>query len=156
MAQSIALAIRQKQQDGEKIVLRLTTSSRPIRIYEELARSHKERGLSFQNVVTFNLDEYSPMAKESAATPQKRRAIFMHQSQKDRPPFPGDDRRKFWQRAEDCNRETAQCAKHLACQNTRPWRHLCAGKGSKIVCVPSPKAVFGKAAMAQFAQISTK
>jgi len=74
---------------------------------------HKEEGLSFQNVVTFNLDEYSPMAKESAATPQKRWAIFTHQSQKDRPPFPGDDSRKFWQRAEDCNRETAQMCQAL-------------------------------------------
>ena len=31
----------------------------------------------------------------------------MHQSQKDRPPFPGDDNREFWQRAEDRNRHTA-------------------------------------------------
>jgi glucosamine-6-phosphate deaminase len=38
---------------------------------------------------------------------KKRQAIFMHQSQKDRPPFPGDDNREFWQRAEDRNRDTA-------------------------------------------------
>jgi glucosamine-6-phosphate deaminase len=38
---------------------------------------------------------------------KKRQAIFMHQSQKDRPPFPGDDSREFWQRAEDRNRATA-------------------------------------------------
>ena len=38
----------------------------------------------------------------------KRKAIFMHQSQKDSPPFPGDDEREFWVRAEDRNRETAQ------------------------------------------------
>jgi glucosamine-6-phosphate deaminase len=39
---------------------------------------------------------------------RKRDAIFKHQSQKDRPVFPGDDAREFWVRAEDRNRETAQ------------------------------------------------
>ncbi len=39
---------------------------------------------------------------------RKRRAIFKHQSQKDRPLFPGSDSREFWQRAEQRNRATAQ------------------------------------------------
>ncbi|MEX0646915.1 MAG: hypothetical protein WD139_03980, partial [Balneolaceae bacterium] len=39
---------------------------------------------------------------------RKRRAIFKHQSQKDRPLFPGSDKREFWQRSEDRNRGTAQ------------------------------------------------
>ena len=39
---------------------------------------------------------------------KKRRAIFKHQSQKDRPLFPGSDTREFWQRAEARNRETAR------------------------------------------------
>jgi glucosamine-6-phosphate deaminase len=65
VARSIALAIRQKQQDGEKIVLGLATGSTPIKVYEELVRMHKEEGLSFQNVITFNLDEYYPMAREA-------------------------------------------------------------------------------------------
>lgn len=39
---------------------------------------------------------------------RKRRAIFKHQSQKDRPLFPGADQREFWQRAEDRNRTTAK------------------------------------------------
>jgi len=38
---------------------------------------------------------------------KKRKAIFMHQSQKDSAPFPGSDGREFWQRAEDRNKETA-------------------------------------------------
>jgi glucosamine-6-phosphate deaminase len=38
---------------------------------------------------------------------RKRKAIFMHQSQKDHPVFPGEDTREFWQRAEDRNRATA-------------------------------------------------
>lgn len=39
---------------------------------------------------------------------QKRRAIFKHQSQKDRPLFPGPDPREFWQRSENRNRSTAK------------------------------------------------
>ncbi len=38
---------------------------------------------------------------------RKRKAIFKHQSQKDTPVFPGSDKREFWQRAEDRNRDTA-------------------------------------------------
>jgi glucosamine-6-phosphate deaminase len=44
---------------------------------------------------------------------KKRQAIFMHQSQKDSPPFPGDDSREFWQRSEERNRETAQAYRAL-------------------------------------------
>jgi glucosamine-6-phosphate deaminase len=40
---------------------------------------------------------------------RKKLAIFRHQSQKDRAMFPGSiDRREFWQRAEDRNRDTAK------------------------------------------------
>jgi glucosamine-6-phosphate deaminase len=66
VARSIALAIRQRQQEGEMIVLGLATGSTPIKVYDELVRMHREEGLSFQNVVTFNLDEYYPMAREAA------------------------------------------------------------------------------------------
>ncbi|MFQ5447146.1 MAG: glucosamine-6-phosphate deaminase [Saprospiraceae bacterium] len=65
VARSIALAIRQKQQDGEKIVLGLATGSSPIKVYQELVRMHKEEGLSFHNVITFNLDEYYPIQPEA-------------------------------------------------------------------------------------------
>lgn len=75
VARTIALAIRQKQQDGEQIVLGLATGSSPIRVYEELVRMHKEEGLSFHNVVTFNLDEYYPMSRES----QQSYWRFMHE-----------------------------------------------------------------------------
>jgi len=38
----------------------------------------------------------------------KREAIFKHQSQKDRPLFPGSDSREFWKRAEERNHHTAE------------------------------------------------
>lgn len=37
----------------------------------------------------------------------------MHQSQKDTPPFPGEDEREFWERAEDRNRATAKAYRDL-------------------------------------------
>lgn len=43
----------------------------------------------------------------------KRKAIFMHESQKDEALFPGSDPREFWQRAEDRNRQTADSYNQL-------------------------------------------
>lgn len=65
VAQSIALLIRQKQQEGKVAVLGLATGSTPIKVYNELVRMHREEELSFKNVVTFNLDEYYPMPPKS-------------------------------------------------------------------------------------------
>lgn len=48
---------------------------------------------------------------------RKKNAIFKHQSQKDKPVFPGDDEREFWVRAEERNRETAQRYHHLGLAN---------------------------------------
>ena len=61
VARQIAELIRHKASRGEKAVLGLATGSTPTGVYNELVRLHKEEGLSFQNVVTFNLDEYYPI-----------------------------------------------------------------------------------------------
>ena len=65
VAREIADLIRSKAAKNEKCVLGLATGSSPIKLYQELVRMHKEEGLSFKNVITFNLDEYFPMAKDS-------------------------------------------------------------------------------------------
>lgn len=65
IARYMALCIRQKQQENENIVLGLATGSSPIKIYNELVRIHREEGLSFYNVVTFNLDEYYPIKPDA-------------------------------------------------------------------------------------------
>ncbi len=65
VAQEIANLIKKKQELNEICVLGLATGSSPIKVYEELVRMHKEDGLSFNNVVTFNLDEYYPMDKDN-------------------------------------------------------------------------------------------
>ncbi len=75
VAQEIADLIREKQKLGEKCVLGLATGSSPIKVYEELIRLHKEEGLSFSNVITFNLDEYYPMDKSNIQSYH----YFMHE-----------------------------------------------------------------------------
>ena len=65
VAHEIANLIQLKEELGEPCILGLATGSSPIKVYEELVRLHKEEGLSFENVVTFNLDEYYPMDKSN-------------------------------------------------------------------------------------------
>lgn len=62
VAEEMAGLIRAKAAKGEQCVLGLATGSTPKTVYAELIRMHEEEGLSFANVVTFNLDEYFPMS----------------------------------------------------------------------------------------------
>lgn len=64
-AQVIAQLIKDKAAKGENVVLGLATGSTPIKMYAELVRMHREEGLSFKNVITFNLDEYYPIDKDA-------------------------------------------------------------------------------------------
>ncbi len=64
-ADEISKAIKEKQGLGQQIVLGLATGSTPISLYKELVRQHKEEGLSFKNVITFNLDEYYPLDSDA-------------------------------------------------------------------------------------------
>src|SRR5689334_5611953 len=61
IAERIAELIRERNAAGRPAVLGLATGSTPIGIYRELIRLHRDHGLDFSNVVTFNLDEYYPM-----------------------------------------------------------------------------------------------
>lgn len=75
VAKEISNLIREKASKGQNCVLGLATGSSPIKVYEELVRMHREEGLSFSNVVTFNLDEYYPMEKGNIQSYH----YFMHQ-----------------------------------------------------------------------------
>ncbi|MGG8497576.1 glucosamine-6-phosphate deaminase [Tenacibaculum sp. TC6] len=75
VAQEIAALIKSKATAKEKCVLGLATGSSPIKVYEELVRMHKEEGLSFANVITFNLDEYWPMQPDDIQSYH----YFMHE-----------------------------------------------------------------------------
>jgi len=56
--------IHARQKSGEHAVLGLATGSTPIGIYRELIRMHRDEGLDFSDVVTFNLDEYYGVAPD--------------------------------------------------------------------------------------------
>ncbi len=58
VAQTIAALIRERNSFGQNAVLGLPTGSTPLGVYRELIRMHREEGLDFSGVVTFNLDEY--------------------------------------------------------------------------------------------------
>jgi glucosamine-6-phosphate deaminase len=61
VAKIIANLIRQKEAEGKKCIIGLATGSTPKTLYAELVRLHQNEGLSFKNVITFNLDQYYPM-----------------------------------------------------------------------------------------------
>ncbi|QDA60031.1 glucosamine-6-phosphate deaminase [Hymenobacter jejuensis] len=75
VARDIATLIRNRAAEGRMCVLGLATGSTPTRMYEELVRLHQEEGLSFQNVISFNLDEYYPMQPNSLQSYVR----FMHE-----------------------------------------------------------------------------
>lgn len=64
VAKEIADLIKARNQTGQHTVLGLATGSTPIQVYGELVRLHREEGLSFKKVITFNLDEYYPIRPE--------------------------------------------------------------------------------------------
>ena len=65
IAKEIANLIREKEAKKEKCILGLATGSSPKTVYAELVRMHHEEGLSFKNVIAFNLDEYYPIEQDA-------------------------------------------------------------------------------------------
>jgi glucosamine-6-phosphate deaminase len=75
VAAEIAALIRSRAAQDRSCVLGLATGSTPVSVYAELVRLHREEGLSFRNVTTFNLDEYYPLSPER---PQSYRRFMQH------------------------------------------------------------------------------
>ena len=80
LAERIAAVIRRETAARGCCVLGLATGSTPIGIYRHLIRMHREGGLDFARVVTFNLDEYWPMAPDSIHSYRRymRENLFDH------------------------------------------------------------------------------
>ncbi|MYA76753.1 MAG: glucosamine-6-phosphate deaminase, partial [Gemmatimonadetes bacterium] len=70
---------------GKMAVLGLCTGSTPIDVYGELIALHRG-GVSFENIVTFNLDEYYPMSRQSAQSYHR----YMHEYLFDHVDIPAD------------------------------------------------------------------
>ncbi|HEY3279144.1 MAG TPA: glucosamine-6-phosphate deaminase [Gemmatimonadales bacterium] len=65
LADRIVAVITHESAAKGRAVLGLATGSTPIGIYRELIRRHQAGAVDFSRVVTFNLDEYYPMAPDS-------------------------------------------------------------------------------------------
>jgi len=66
VADRIVEIIQRETSAKGRAVLGLATGSTPLGVYEELIRRHQGGDVDFSRVVTFNLDEYYPMAPDSA------------------------------------------------------------------------------------------
>ncbi|GAB3257148.1 glucosamine-6-phosphate deaminase [Larkinella harenae] len=75
VADELVQLIRQKQSEGRPAVLGLATGSSPKKVYAELIRMHRQQGLSFRNVITFNLDEYHSIGPDALQSYHR----FMHE-----------------------------------------------------------------------------
>jgi glucosamine-6-phosphate deaminase len=80
VAEVIASVIRERNALGQDAVLGLPTGSTPVGVYRELIRMHREEGLDFSNVVTFNLDEYFGIHPDRSQSYQRwmREHLFDH------------------------------------------------------------------------------
>lgn len=80
VAVEIAALIREKAKLNAPCILGLATGSSPKTVYAELIRMHREEGLSFKNVITFNLDEYYPMDPQAVQSYWRfmREQLFDH------------------------------------------------------------------------------
>ena len=75
IAKEIGALIKLKQSQNKLCVLGLATGSSPLSVYRELISLHNN-GLSFKNVVTFNLDEYFLLPPEHVQSYHN----FMHEN----------------------------------------------------------------------------
>jgi glucosamine-6-phosphate deaminase len=80
VAREIADLVQSRAAAGKQTVLGLATGSTPVGVYDELIRLHREEGVSFKTVVTFNLDEYWPMQPDALQSYHRfmREHLFDH------------------------------------------------------------------------------
>jgi glucosamine-6-phosphate deaminase len=80
VAREIAELVQQRAAAGKRTVLGLATGSTPVGVYDELIRLHREEGVSFKTVVSFNLDEYWPMPPDALQSYHRfmREHLFDH------------------------------------------------------------------------------
>jgi len=80
VAREIADLVQSRAAAGKTTVLGLATGSTPVGVYDELIRLHREEGVSFRTVVTFNLDEYWPMQPDALQSYHRfmREHLFDH------------------------------------------------------------------------------
>lgn len=77
VAEEIVHEMLQKQQEGKPFVLGISGGASPVPVYEELVRHHKEKGVSFRNLVVFNTYEFYPVLDFAFSNLQMLKEVFL-------------------------------------------------------------------------------
>ena len=79
VAADIVAEMQLKQQKGEIFVLGISGGATPMPVYDELVRQHKEKNVSFKNLVIFNTYEFYPVLDFSFGNLQMLKEVFLNQ-----------------------------------------------------------------------------
>jgi len=87
VARQVIDLIRQRADASRSVVLGLATGSTPLLLYKRMIEAHREEGLSFKHVITFNLDEYYGLEREHSESYWR----FMHEQLFDHIDIPAEN-----------------------------------------------------------------
>ena len=77
VADEIVRKIQERQRDGKFCTLAMGTGASLRPLFAELVRRHKEEGVSYRNVVLFNLYEYYPLAEPKNSSFNQLNELFV-------------------------------------------------------------------------------
>lgn len=84
IANEIVAKIQDRQREGKFCTIAVGTGASLRPLFAELIRKHKDEGVSFRNVVFFNLYEYYPLTDEAGSSFNHLNKLFLSQIDIDR------------------------------------------------------------------------
>ncbi len=78
VAADIVEHLKEKASQGKNLVLGLSGGNSPLDIFKELVRLHKEEGVSFKNLVVFNIYEFYPIVEPSLTSLNAIKEAFLN------------------------------------------------------------------------------
>ena len=79
IADEIIHKVQERQRDGKFCTIAMGTGASLRPLFTELVRRHKEEGISFRNVVVFNLYEYYPLTESNHSSINQLNELFLKQ-----------------------------------------------------------------------------
>ena len=79
VANDIVKVMQKKQAKGKPFVLGVSGGASPIPVFEELVKRHKEEGVSFNNLIVFNIYEFYPIYDPSLTNLHLIKETFLNQ-----------------------------------------------------------------------------
>lgn len=79
IADEIIHKVQERQRDGKFCTIAMGTGASLRPLFTELVRRHKEEGISFRNVVVFNLYEYYPLVESNHSSINQLNELFLKQ-----------------------------------------------------------------------------